>query len=414
MKIIVIDPRIAGISGDMLLAALIDLYDNEEKIKNIANIIQETLPYCERLKIKIYNQIKSGIRAKRIELEIKEKIDGIDAEEIKEYLLKIGENISLSSKAMEFTLKTIGEIIDAERRVHGEERIHLHELASADTFLDIIGTTSILDEIGFFRGEIKAYTTPPALGGGYIKMEHGLIAGPAPATLEILAKHKFKCSSTPIEQELTTPTGAALLVTITDKIIEFYPPMKISGVGYGAGSKELQGIPNVLRVVEGEEIKSIKEEEIVILETNLDDITGEVAGHLIEKLIENGALDVTITPSIGKKNRPVYIVKVLAKTEKYMENLLDLLRETGTLGVRIMRTPRITVRREVKKYIVNLMGKEYNVRVKLSYLENGEILNIKPEYEDARIIADELKIPLRNVIKEINTQLATKILMLRK
>lgn len=406
MKVLIIDPRIAGISGDMLLSALIDMYNNEEEIRKLARIIEETLPYCQEIEIKITDQIKKSIRAKRIITKIEEKINGINSNQIIKHFKEICRKMKLTREAIEFTLKTVNELIEAERKIHGnKDKIHLHELASADTYLDIIGTALILEKIEFFKGKIKTYTTPPALGGGYIKMKHGLIAAPAPATLEILAKHKFKCSKTPINEELTTPTGAALLVTLTNNIIDFYPPIKINKIGYGAGSKDFQNIPNILRIVEGEKTEIMTKEEIVILETNIDDITGEIAGHLINKLIKNKALDVTIIPSIGKKNRPVYIVRVLTEEENCQEIMKTLIRETGTLGVRILKTPRIIVKREIRKFKVKIKEKEFNIKAKISYLENGEILNIKPEYEDIKRISEELGIPLRNVMKEVDRQL---------
>jgi len=410
MRVLIIDPRIAGISGDMLLAALIDLYDNQEKIKKLTNIIEEKLPYCKKINVEIIEQTKKSIKAKKIVTKIEEEINGINSSKIREYFIEVCKEMKLSPETMKFTLETIDELIEAERKIHGEkDHIHLHELASADTFLDIIGTALILEEIGFFKGNIKIYTTPPALGGGYIKMKHGLIAAPAPATLEILAKHKFKCSSTPINEELTTPTGAALLVTLTNNVVDFYPPIKINKIGYGAGSKDFEKIPNVLRIVEGVESNTITRDEIIVLETNLDDITGEIAGYMINKLIEEGALDVTITPSIGKKNRPVYIVRTLTKIEDYHKIAKTLIKETGTLGVRILKTPRIIVKRKIEKVKINLGGREFNIRVKIAYLEEGEILNVKPEYEDLRKIAEELKIPIRRIIREVNAQLIDKV-----
>lgn len=410
MKVLIIDPRIAGISGDMLLAALIDLYDNEERINKLARVIEDTLPYCKEIDVEIVEQTKKSITAKRVITEVKEEVNGINSERIRRYFIEVCKKIKLSPRATNFTLKTIDELIEAEKKIHGEkDYTHLHELASADTFLDIIGTALILEETGFFEEKNKTYTTPPALGGGYIKMKHGLIAAPAPATLEILAKHRFKCSSTPVNEELTTPTGAALLVTLTSNVIDFYPPVKITKIGYGAGSRDFEKVPNVLRIIEGTETKTIRKDEIVVLETNLDDITGEIIGHVVNKLIDDGALDVTVTSAIGKKNRPVYIVKVLAKLEDCHRIAGILIKETGTLGVRVLKTPRIIAKRKMEKFKINLEGREFDVRVKISYSENGEILNVKPEYDDVKRIAEELNISIRSAMKKVNTQLTSMI-----
>jgi len=412
LKALVIDPKLAGISGDMLLAALIDLTNRASEVLQLATLIEEELDYCKKLEIEIADTRKAGIRAKKIKVKLIEDKEGRKALKVKEDAIRIGKKIGLSANSMAFILRVLDDLIEAEARVHGVpiNLAHFHELASADTLLDVIGVALILGKEGILGEKVEIYTTPPAIGGGFIESNHGILPCPPPATLEILRKHKYQYSQTPIEAELTTPTGIALLVNLTNNIVDFYPPMRVERVGYGAGSRDLGKIPNILRVVEGRKFKFAKD-KVVVLETIIDDTTGEVLGHLIEKLMENGALDVTIIPGIGKKNRPVNVVKVISSLENY-SNLVDILmKETGTLGVRVLETPRAIALRKIEKVKVEIKGRKYEVRIKVSKSADGEIINIKPEYEDVKAIASEAGIPLRKVLNYVEKQISKNALL---
>ncbi|MCS7386253.1 MAG: nickel pincer cofactor biosynthesis protein LarC [archaeon GB-1867-005] len=411
MRTLIIDPKLAGISGDMILAALIDLTGRASEIPHLANIIEEELDHCEKFEVDVIDVKKEGIRAKSIKIKLIEKKKEVEAIKIKEYARKIGEKIGLSARSMSFALKVLDDLISAEAKVHGvdEASTHLHELASADTFLDVIGAACILEREKILNENVEIYATPPALGGGLVKTSHGLLPCPAPATIEILAKHKFRYSQTPIEVELTTPTGAAILVNLTSKLVDFYPPMKIERVGYGAGSKDLKGIPNILRVIEGQAF-NLAQDKIVVLETTVDDATGEILGYLIERLIQKGALDVAIIPGVGKKNRPINVIKVLSRWEDHQSLIEVLMSETGTLGVRVQEIPRAVALREIRKITVKIRGRQHQINVKVSKTADGKILNIKPEYEDLKLIASELNIPLRQVESEVKRQLC-KLMM---
>ncbi|MDO5836547.1 MAG: nickel pincer cofactor biosynthesis protein LarC, partial [Methanobacterium sp.] len=260
---------------------------------------------------------------------------------------------------------------------------------------DIMGVSFALHDLGL--GKEKVFGLPPAMGGGRIKTDHGNLSVPAPATLEILKN--VPARGGPVNHELTTPTGAALLVNMVDEFTDFYPLITNKKVAYGAGKLDLE-FPNVLRIILG--TSPIPTDKISILETNLDDVTGEVLGHTVDRLMEEGALDVTIIPTIAKKNRPAHLLRVittLGMAEKLSETII---RETGTLGVRtIPYVHRNIVNREIVPVWVELGGKSLKVRVKVAKI-GEEIVNVTVEYEDARKISEKLKMPLKDVIRFIN------------
>ncbi len=398
MKILVIDPRIAGISGDMFLGAIVDLTGVQDPLYRIADAVKDLLDYVNDIKLEIKDVRKRGIRAKQVFMEIDEHFHHVMASDIKENADKLCSKVELSEKATDLVRKTLDELVASEVAVHGFEpsKAHFHELASADTLLDIVGTYALMEEAGLLDSEI--YAMPPALGGGYLEISHGRLPVPAPAVLEILKRHKFPVSHTPVEAELTTPTGAALLVNLAHRVTSFIPPMTIEGVGYGAATGEFENVPNVLRLIEGSRGELIMD-KIVTLETHVDDVSGEVLGHLVGKLMEEGAIDTAIIPMVTKKNRPGHLIKVLAELDNYQHLVNVLMREAGTLGVRIIETPRIVAKRIKKPVPLRIGGKEFRVRVKVSKAPDGSIINMKPEYDDLRSAADQLGISLREVME---------------
>jgi uncharacterized protein (DUF111 family) len=205
--------------------------------------------------------------------------------------------------------------------------------------------------------------------------------------------------------EMTTPTGAAIFANITDRIVDTYPPMTPLRVGYGTGSRSVQGRPSVLRVAEGMNFDAIQD-RIIMLETNLDDVPGEIVGYTVERLREAGAVDVFVTTASGKKNRPVQILHIITNQQDYpglMEILMD---ETSTLGVRILDIPRLVAHRTRQVIRVTVRGEAFDISVKTSTV-NGNVLAKKPEYDDLKKIARHLKIPLKNVREEVLAQLSS-------
>ncbi|KUJ93042.1 MAG: pyridinium-3,5-bisthiocarboxylic acid mononucleotide nickel chelatase [Archaeoglobus sp.] len=290
----------------------------------------------------------------------------------------------------------IDDLISAEAALHGNN-FHLHEVASLDTIFDVVGSAALLCRNGYLDAEI--YTTPPALGGGSIEIAHGRITIPAPATLEILRRHKFRYSNFNVDAELTTPTGAAILANLTENIVDVFPPMTPFRVGYGSGTRKIHGVVNVLRVAEGDAFQAVND-RIVILETNVDDASGEIIGHAATRLFEEGAVDVYVTPAIGKKNRPTHVISVITDYKNYSRLVELLMRETGTIGVRIYELPRMVAQRKKERVEVFLEGKKFEITVKISRV-GEKVINAKPEYEDLKRVARELNLPLREVAKKV-------------
>ncbi|AXI25465.1 TIGR00299 family protein [Methanofervidicoccus sp. A16] len=401
MKLLLLDPKISGISGDMLLSALVDLTGDIETVYQISQTIEE-LDNCKKFKIDIREEKINGIRAKRLHIEIVEdKLK--NPQDLKRAMEEVVNKLGLSEKVRKISFNILEDLISAEMKVHGDKNIHLHEISSLDTIFDILGSATLLEKHGYLDGKI--YSTPPVLGSGYIQMEHGILPVPTPSTLEILCKYRIKYTNPPYTTnfEHTTPTGIAILVNIVDKIVDSYPEMIPLKVGYGGGSKRLENVPNVLRVVEGR-IED-KEENIVVLETNVDDISGEVIGNLYEVLFKRGAKEVFVVNGIGKKNRPTYVITVITDYGNLHRMVETLMEETGTLGVRIKEVDRIKAERRIEVQSINIKGRSYKVRVKVSYL-GDKLINIKPEYDDVKKIAEDLNIPLRVVLKEIEKEIS--------
>jgi len=401
VKVLVLDPRLAGISGDMLLGALVDLTGDVDCLYEVASAIEERVEYCESLELRVYDVKRRGIKAKRVELSAKEALEGITPETFRRNLERVLDGLGLSESAKRFAERVVDEICDVEAKIHGTGH-ELSEIASVDTIFDVIGTAALLERSGLLGSEV--YATPPALGYGVVKTSHGLLPVPAPMTLEVLRRHGFAYSNLAIEHELTTPTGAVLLVNLAKRVVDFYPPMRVEGVGYGAGSKELELVPNVLRAVLGESSSSVATERVVVLETTVDDVTGELLGHVIERLFELGALDVVVLTGVGKKNRPAHVVRVLSRPERSSELAGALIEELGTLGVRALEASRFAVERFVRKLEVEICGKRFEVTVKGSKALDGRVLRVKPEYEDLKRISRELGIPLRRVLEVVQKE----------
>jgi len=411
-RVVVIDCQLAGIAGDMLLGALIDLGAEAEKVVDAMESIKGYIEGCDRLEVTVHDVTRRKVQAKKVEVRVEEKIERRAGTELKNALLSCLEHLKFSREAHRFAVSSLEALIKAESKIHGEtlERVHLHETGSADTLADIIGVTTALEDLKLFKNT-KIYSTPVAVGGGLFKFSHGLASSPAPATLEILRTRNFAFVGGPIDAELTTPTGAALLVNLADEVVRYYPLMKPTVVGYGAGAGDFEEVPNVVRVTLGETYDStFFMDEVCVLETNLDDVSGEVIGYTVNKMLKEGARDVCVIPMFTKKNRPGHILKVIADKEDVERLAKLLMEETGTLGVRIVPYSRFVLDRQIVLVEVKtgeICGK---AAVKVARDRKGRILQIKPEYEDAKCIADKANKPLREILSLIKSR-AVEILL---
>lgn len=387
--VIVIDPQIAGISGDMMLCALVNLGANKSKIIEGVRIAEKNLDGSIIKNIDFSKVNKLGIEATELILDFKEEIQERKGIEIQKCIEKSSVDVGLSDLAKQFAISSIETLIKAESKIHGGtlSLVHLHEVSSIDTVVDILGTAIALDDLKILNDEI--ISTPVAVGGGSLTFSHGTTSNPTNAILEILKNSGITISGGQIKDELTTPTGASLLVNLTKTCFDYYPKMKIDSIGYGAGTKNFDGFSNVLRVVKGEKTKNYEHDVVQILETNVDDVSGEVLGHMIDKIMENGAKDVTITQGISKKGRPTNLISVICDL-KSMNTLLELLiSETGTLGVRRRSSERYVVPRTILIVPIKLNEKNFKIRCKITR-ENNIIKNFKIESDDIKKISDSI------------------------
>ena len=268
--------------------------------------------------------------------------------------------------------------------------VHFHEVGALDSITDIVGAC-----IGFqLLGVEKIYCSPLNLGSGTIKAAHGVMPVPAPATAALVKGIPTYSDGPAVE--LTTPTGAAIVATLASEF-GVMPAMRTSAIGYGAGDRNFKDRANLLRVVVGEQSGAAEATKVVVIEANIDDMNPQIAGHVLERLIEAHALDVTLTPVYMKKNRPGFVISVIAKPENREELGGLLLAETTTLGIRMYEADRRVLERTWRQ-VTTKFG---NVRVKVAS-ENGSVRNFTPEYDDCRKIAIEEGVPLKDVIQQAN------------
>lgn len=396
--IVYIDASIAGISGNMVLGALLSLGAEEEALRRVAGeVARET--GCE-VGVEVREVRRKGVRAKHVEVNAG---GGIKAWEMEDALAALLENLGLSEEARGFSSKTLDTLFRAEMAVHGVEEPCLHELGSADTLVDILGAARLGEDLGFFRRDARLYASPVLVGSGRVETSHGSLTVPAPVTAEILRSRGIPFRFSLVKGELATPTGVAILGNLVHSY--GYPPypIRIESHGAGAGGLELEEAPNILRIMLCTPEPEVKAETVATLETDVDDVSGEVLGYLLERLYDEGALDVQVLPTVTKKNRPGYMVFVLCGLGAEGRLARVLMRETGTLGVRVSTAQmRYAVERETKRIRISLPGYEGDARVKVSFI--GGVKHVKAEYEDARRIAMATGMPLKDVIREVERQ----------
>ena len=277
----------------------------------------------------------------------------------------------------------------AEAKVHGKslEEVHFHEVGAVDTIIDIVGSCLALENLGIE----KIYVSEIKTGYGFVQCAHGLMPVPAPATAELLA-HGLLYAKGNIERELATPTGAALMAALAEPSADMPKGFSAEKVGYGAGTRNLE-IPNVLRATLGA-VEEVKSHALTVAECNIDDMSGEVWPYVQEKLMAAGALDAWITPIIMKKGRPAQMLSVLMHPQDLPVLEKIILTETTTLGLRYYDVARHCSERS----FISVELPQGTVKVKYS-AANGQILNIAPEFEDCRKLAEASKMPLKKIMQ---------------
>ncbi len=375
----------AGISGDMILAAIVDCGVAVEQIQ--AGLA--CLP-IGRFKLSAQRTVKNGITATQVDVQVQDTVQERKLDEI----LSIVQECQVPPQIKEKALGVFRQIGSVEAKIHGVEAgtIHLHELGGEDTIVDVLGAFIGMDLLGV--EEVQA--SPLPLGIGMINSAHGTLPLPAPATLAILEGVPVRGSD--LDKELVTPTGAAILRSMAHQFGQI-PAMKLLKTGYGAGKMDLP-VPNVLRLLVGETLAEPQPsqgyhiEQLACLETNIDNMNPEIFPYLSERFFDKGALDVSLIPIYMKKNRPGTQVNVLCSEENVDAILEVLFSETTTLGARKYSVNRYSVERQT-----SLIQTEYgDVQVKFS--RKGEnSWDYAPEYEDCRRLAIERGIPIMKIYR---------------
>ena len=383
----------SGISGDMILGALVDAGVPVNRLQKELSSLQVKGYKLELKKVK-----RAGFRATKVDVVIKRSKSSTEKNgDIRKWkdIKGLIDRSSLSKEIKQKGKSIFKKLFEAEASVHGGryDRVHLHELGAIDCIIDIFGALICLDILGVN----SVYSSPVNVGSGNVRTDHGLLPVPAPATVELL-KGKPVYSSD-IKYELTTPTGAALISSIASGFGSI-PFMEISETGIGAGSADFKSQPNVLRVFIGQELACTCDQNngVTVIETNIDDMNPQIYEHVMDNLFKAGAIDVFLTQVIMKKCRPGIKLTVLCGDDK-KEILADIiLKETTSIGLRYYRADRKILKREIKS-INTRYGK---VRFKIVHL-NEKDRRRSIEYEDCRKISRKFNIPLVEVFKTLGS-----------
>ncbi len=372
----------AGISGDMTLGALVDAGLSFAALKSELDKLSVREFTLSQRRVE-----KHGIAGTKIDVNARE---GHVHRHLKD-VLEIINSSSISASAKEKAARVFQKLAEAEAKIHGTtiEAVHFHEVGAVDAIVDVVGAI-----VGLELLEIEAiYASKFRFGSGHTRGAHGAMPVPVPAVVEMTKG--FPSERTNIPYELVTPTGAALLTALASNIGEKIQ-LRTESTGYGAGTRDVEQVPNLLRVEIGELVADPRTDFPVLLETNIDDMTPEIYGYLIDRLFEAGARDAFLTPVIMKKGRPGIQLTVLADPNKETELTELIFSETTTLGIR-----RLPIQRHILERRTDTVQTPYGpIRVKIADI--GGKQRITPEYDDCVRIAREKQVPILDVYKAVN------------
>lgn len=381
----------SGASGDMIIGALLDAGLSLEHLRD--QIKKLDLSHYD---IGVETVFKKGIKGSQALITIGQDHHDHHHRHLS-HIKEIINNSELSESVKEKSIGIFQRLAEAEANVHGSEveHVHFHEVGAMDAIIDVVGAV-----IGFNAlGIEKIFCSPLHVGSGTVECAHGILPVPAPATAELIKGRPVY--STGVKGELLTPTGAAILTSLSSRFGAM-PPMSITSIGYGAGTLE-PSIPNLLRVVIGEtedETMDYETEQAAVLETNIDDMNPQIYDYLIEKMLKMGAMDVFLTCVQMKKNRPGTLLTLVCSMDKVGLFSDFLLRETTTIGLRWRMENRIKAHRSID----TLETEHGPVRIKIAE-SAGKIINISHEYDDCKKLALEKKIPLKSIMEKVKSKI---------
>jgi len=372
----------AGASGDMIVAAMLDAGLDADFLK-----AQLATLGIDNLDIKITETKRAGLRA----ISFKPLTPKQDRHRNIEQITKIINQSKISERAKKTATAIFEKLAKAEAAVHNRapDEVHFHEIGAVDSIVDIVSACVGIEALDVE----KVYCSALSVGGGTVQCGHGLMPVPAPATAELLKG--VPIAGGPAQAELVTPTGAAILTTIADEFGPL-PSMKIETVGYGAGSMQFEDLPNVLRLILGQGVaeKTADADTICLLETNIDDVSGELIGFVTETLFEHGALDVFTTPIHMKQNRPAVQISVLCKPGDGPQLEQVLFKQGLTFGIR----KQILQRSKLARDFITVGTEFGEIRIKTGSL-NGKIVNAKPEFSDCICAAKKHNVGVKAVLE---------------
>lgn len=385
----------SGLSGDMFLAAMIDMGVPADFLTNELS----KLHINDEFHLEIKEANKMGIFGTQVHVHVREEKCNHFHDHSEEKhshhhhhhhrnlhsISHIINDSSLSEEVKQTSMNIFTLIAKAEAKIHAKpiDEVHFHEVGATDSIIDIVGAAICLH---YLRPE-KVVSTPIELGGGFVKCAHGLMPVPAPATAEIL--HNLPTTRGKVQFETTTPTGAAILATIVNEFTSTFS-VPIARTAYGIGHRDME-IPNLVRMSWAETTGNVQNHKL--LQCNIDDMTSETIAPVIDLLLEEGAQDAHFTPIIMKKGRPALLLSVLCVEEKEDDLKSLLFRHTTTLGVKSVRVDKTELQRTIEK-VETIYGE---VKVKHAYF-NGELINSKPEIDDCKKLAEQHKVALHQMV----------------
>jgi hypothetical protein len=388
MKFVYFD-AFSGLSGDMILGALLDLGVPPD------TFIQKMAEFDLPVHIRVQETKRSSLRALKVDVHVRSKTEKTRKWADVEKLIT---NSTFTESVKNNALQIFQRLFEAEAHVHGHtfQKTHLHEAGADDAIIDIVGSCFLFEQLNIS----KFYASPLNVGQGSVKTSHGILPVPPPAVAELLKG--IPVYSDFVKQELVTPTGAAIVSSVVEKFLPF-PELCYEKVGCGAGGRDFPDFPNILRVFYGERQSTETDRDIYVIETNIDDSTPEILASFYDKAFSLGALDVYLTPVFMKKNRLATKLTLLAELDKMDTLMSAIFEETSSLGVRYFPVSRRVLERKIVK--VRLFGEEIPVKVAFS---GPKAVNIQPEFSDCLKLAQKKDLPVKHVMELVKQEYLTQ------